>query len=108
MKPYDTLTVHRDVDTATIFVARSAVKAFLTKAGRSMKIMEKQLEAAHVRMDRNAFKVLGEGTEYRVGQQRCWKIDATKLGGLATPQMPPAAAAQGASNVVPITGGKAA
>ncbi|WP_322037922.1 DUF927 domain-containing protein [Burkholderia cenocepacia] len=107
MKPYDTLTVHRDIDTATIFVARSAVKAFLTKSGRSMKIMEKQLEAAHVMMDRNAFKVLGEGTEYRVGQQRCWKIDATKLGGLVTPQMPPAAA-QGPSNVVPITGGKAA
>jgi hypothetical protein len=32
-------------------------------------------------VDHNVQKVLGADTVYASGQTRCWKIDATKLGG---------------------------
>jgi hypothetical protein len=61
------------------------------------------LERERVIVSRNAQKVLGADTVYASGQTRCWKIDATKLGGaVAGGSAPAAPAAAPPSNVYPL------
>ncbi|PFH12908.1 DUF927 domain-containing protein [Burkholderia sp. JKS000303] len=104
--PYDKLIIHRDLDAKVIYVAARAADEYFAVRNLSARTLKSKLKAAGIVLQGDRF-CLGAGTVHAVGQSQCWKIDATKLDGLATPQVPPAVA-QGASNVVPITGGKAA
>ncbi|WP_105132620.1 DUF927 domain-containing protein [Burkholderia sp. BE12] len=104
MTPYDKLIIHRDLDTKVIYVAARAADEYFAARNLSARALKSKLKAAGIILPGDRF-CLGAGTTHSIGQSQCWKIDAAKLDGLAAPQMAPAPAA---SNVVPITGGKAA
>jgi hypothetical protein len=96
------LTIRYDIDNHTMFVARAAIMDYCAKHKTPFKQLEAALEKDGVIVNRTALKVLGADTMYAKGQSRCWKIETNKLG----PAVVPAAVTP--TNVVPITGGKAA
>lgn len=106
-RPSDALIIRNEIDTATIYIARSAMMAYCADQRVAFKPLEQSLiKNNRVITDHNIQKVLGADTVYASGQTRCWKIDATKLGGAmnAVPVGAPAPAAA-TSNVVPIQAG---
>lgn len=91
-KPSDALVVRNDLDNRIVYVARSAIIAYCADKGIPFKPMEAALEKDQVIRQRNHQKVLGADTVYAAGQSRCWRIDATKLGGMADATYKPAPA----------------
>lgn len=105
VRPHNALLVRHELDTNTIFLSRVAMMDYCTEVKTSFRKLETQLEAAGVLIARNYQKVLGADTVYAKGQTRSWRIDASKLTGVA---LAPIMAAVQQAKVVPITGGKAA
>lgn len=103
-RPTDNLIVRNELDTNTIFIARNAIMAYCADQRIAFKPFEQTLERDRVITARNAQKVLGADTVYASGQTRCWKIDATKLGG-AMNAVPAGAPAPATSNVIPLQAG---
>jgi hypothetical protein len=85
-KPMDELLVRNEMDHNVLFVARAAIMKYCADNRVAFKPFEAALEREGVVLIRNAQKVLGADTVYASGQTRCWKVDASRLGGL---QMPP-------------------
>ena len=103
-RPYNALLVRHELDTNVIFLSRTAMMEYCTEVKTSFRKLEQALEAAGIIVARNLQKVLGADTAYAKGQLRVWKIDASKLSGVATA---PALQAVQQAKVVAI-GGKAA
>jgi hypothetical protein len=99
VKPYGSLLVRHEPDTGLMWVSRSALMEFCTKAKTSFRKMENDLELLGAITQRSALKVLGADTAYAKGQTRAWKIDARKLGGVL-----PAALTMAVNNVTPMNG----
>lgn len=104
LKPYHTLSIRHNLDSASMWIARAAVMEYCADVKTSFRKLEQELEAQGIIVKRNVLKVLGADTVYAKGQTRCWEIAAAKLGPAVVQT---AAAAPGPSNVVPI-GSKAA
>ncbi len=83
VRPYNSLLVRHEIDTSTIYLARTAMMDYCTENKTSFRKLEQNLEASGVIMQRNGQKVLGADTPYAKGQTRVWKIDGSKMGGSA-------------------------
>jgi hypothetical protein len=79
IKPFDDLFIRHELDTDTIFVARSAVMAYCAEHRTSFRAFEQNLERDGVLAKRNAQKVLGADTVYSKGQTRCWMLSGAAL-----------------------------
>jgi hypothetical protein len=106
-KPTDALLVRNELDTNTIYISRTAIMAYCADQRIAFKPLESSLVRTNrVIADHNVQKVLGADTVYASGQTRCWKIDATKLGGAMNALPPGTPAAHGTpSNVIPLQAG---
>jgi hypothetical protein len=106
-KPTDALLVRNELDTNTIYISRTAIMAYCADQRIAFKPLESSLVRTNrVITDHNVQKVLGADTVYASGQTRCWKIDATKLGGAMNAVPPGTPAVHGApSNVIPLQAG---
>lgn len=102
-RPSDALIIRNELDTGSIYVSRSAIMSYCA----DNRVAFKPFETALIRTDRvivshNVQKVLGAETIYASGQTRCWRLDSTKLGGMAIPGVPTPPAAALPNNVVPL------
>lgn len=105
VRPYNALLIRHEVDSNTLYVSKSAIRSYCTEVKTAFRKLETDLESLGVIVQRDAQKVLGADSPYAKGQTRSWKIDMLKVGPLAVMAQ---AMSQGGSNVVAITGGKAA
>lgn len=104
-KPTDDLLVRNELDAGIVYVSRNAVMAYCAENRVAFKPFEAVLERDGVVLMRNAQKVLGADTVFASGQSRCWKVDASRLGGV---QLPAAvqAIAPSSNKVVSIAGAR--
>ena len=104
-RPTDDLLVRNEMDAGIIYIARNAIMKYCAENRVAFKAFEQTLvRTDRVILDHNIQKVLGADTVFASGQSRCWKVDATKLGGVTLPAAAAAALAP-PTNVVPITAG---
>jgi hypothetical protein len=80
-RPTNALLIRHDMDNKLIYVARSAILDHCTEIKTSFRKMEQELEQQGILTHKNTQKVLGADTVLAKGQTRCWRIDATRLGG---------------------------
>lgn len=105
-EPSQSLYIHHDMDLGVIWASRDAIKDYCRDTKQDFMGIERQLLRAKVIDSARTLKVLGADTVRAKGQSACWKINVPKLGPQsAVAPVPPAAPV---SNVVPITGSKAA
>ena len=104
-RPTDDLIVRNELDNDSVYVSRTAMMEYCAEHRIGFKPFEQNLERLRVIMNRNAQKVLGADTVYKSGQTRCWKLDATKLGGVIAPSSI-VTAAPSTSNVVSFAGAR--
>lgn len=105
-KPVHALLIRHEVDNGRLYVSRAAMMEYCTEAKTAFRKLEKDLTSAGVLLHHMKQKVLGADTPYAKGQTRCWELDARMLTPVTAAPTPPAAMAP--SNVVPISGARAA
>lgn len=98
--PFAELTIRHELDAGVIYIDKHALSAYCATLGIGFRPLEHELVRDGVVTDPSARKVLGADTLYATGQLRCWKVDATQLGGAL-----PSVTAAPVTNVVPIKAG---
>jgi hypothetical protein len=105
-RPPDDRLGRNEWDIGIVYVSRTAMMKFCAENRVAFKAFEQALiKTDRVLIDHNVQKVLGADTVYASGQSRCWKIDASRLGGVVLPATVAAALAPPPTNVVPIKAG---
>jgi hypothetical protein len=71
----DGLQIRHEVDSGMVYISKTAMNAYCTKAKANFGRLENELTACGVIRRRNCYKVLGADTPYAIGQTRCWEVD---------------------------------
>lgn len=77
--PRGALTIRHEKDYGTLYIMKSAFRAYCMETGAHFSDIQETLEREGVLVARNAQKVLGAGTDLGKGQVRCWIINQKEL-----------------------------
>lgn len=98
-KPFGSLLIRHEPDNNAMWVSRAAIMEYCTEFKAPFSQIERALIDKGIITNRSGLKVLGSDTPYAKGQTRVWKIDCTKLGGVAASRLSLAV-----NNVTPMNG----